>query len=162
MRPKENAFRYVKRLAPEKWNIVAKHCDRNDIVVAADTTVILGKRIFGKPVDRADARRMLLRLSGRVHEVATAVAVGRANGIPAVRVVRTKVKFRDIEQSELIQYLKTKEWQGKAGAYAIQGAALQFVSDIRGSLSNVIGLPLDETLHLIRLSKSVRRSSKKA
>jgi septum formation protein len=116
-------------------------------VLAADTSVVLGSEILGKPADAQDALRMLRRLSGRSHRVLTGVAVGgRAN---ADCVVDTEVHFRDASDEELSWYVRTGEPTDKAGAYAIQGAGGFLVRRIAGSYSNVVGLPLVETLALL-------------
>ncbi|WP_375760481.1 Maf family protein [Corallococcus exercitus] len=142
----EIARNYVHRLAVEKARTVAtRHPDA--WVLAADTTVALGSELLGKPRDAAEARRMLTRLSGQVHEVFTGIAVaGRAQ---ASEVVRTQVTFRTLSQDEIAWYADTGEPLDKAGAYAIQGKGGFLVQGIDGSPSNVIGLPLGETLALL-------------
>jgi len=134
---------YVERLALEKAAAVAnRHSGR--IVLAADTTVALGAEILGKPRDDAEAAQMLSRLSGRVHEVFTGIAAsGRA------RVVRTAVRFKALTPQEIAWYVATGEPRDKAGAYAVQGKAGAFVEALEGSPTNVIGLPLAETLALL-------------
>jgi len=114
-------------------------------VLAADTVVAVAGEILGKPRDAADARRMLRQLSGRVHEVLTGVALCAPDGacVEAL-VVRTAVTFRDLSDEEIAAYVAGGEPADKAGAYAIQGGAAAFVSAVNGSLSNVIGLPVDE------------------
>jgi septum formation protein len=135
---------YVGRLALEKAAAVAgKHAGR--IVLAADTTVALGSEILGKPKDDDEAAQMLLRLSGCTHEVFTGIAAsGRS------RVVRTAVRFRPLTRPEIDWYVATGEPRDKAGAYAVQGKAGAFVEALDGSPTNVIGLPLPETLALLR------------
>jgi septum formation protein len=134
---------YVERLALEKAAAVAgRHSGR--IVLAADTTVALGAEILGKPRDDAEAAQMLSRLSGRVHEVFTGIAAsGRS------RVVRTAVRFKTLTPEEIAWYVATGEPRDKAGAYAVQGKAGAFVEALDGSPTNVIGLPLVETLALL-------------
>ncbi|MBN8231621.1 septum formation inhibitor Maf [Corallococcus macrosporus] len=143
----EIARNYVHRLAVEKARTVAtRHPDA--WVLAADTTVALGAELLGKPRDAAEAREMLTRLSGQVHEVFTGIAVaGRAQ---ASEVVRTQVTFRTLSTEEIAWYAETGEPLDKAGAYAIQGKGGFLVQGIEGSPSNVIGLPLGETLALLR------------
>ncbi|RKG74965.1 septum formation inhibitor Maf [Corallococcus exercitus] len=142
----EIARNYVHRLAVEKARTVAtRHPDA--WVLAADTTVALGAELLGKPRDAAEAREMLTRLSGRVHEVFTGIAVaGRAQ---ASEVVRTQVTFRTLSTEEIAWYAETGEPLDKAGAYAIQGKGGFLVQGIDGSPSNVVGLPLGETLALL-------------
>lgn len=118
-------------------------------VLAADTAVVLDGRILGKPADMNDAIAMLLRLSGRTHEVLTAVALRTTAGIEA-RVSRSAVIFRPIEPSEARTYWETGEPADKAGAYAIQGYGAVFIMDLKGSYSGVMGLPLFETAALLK------------
>ena len=119
-------------------------------VLAADTVVIAGANLFGKPTDRDDARRMLRALSGRTHRVLTAVALVGADGRVAETAVESEVEFRQLTAGEIEAYLDSGEPFDKAGAYAIQGLAQKFVTGVRGSYSNVIGLPMDEVLELLR------------
>jgi septum formation protein len=136
---------YVARVAREKARAVG-----GTVVLAADTTVALGDAILGKPEDDADAGRMLRALAGKSHEVLTAVCVRTAAGAEHERVVATEVAFAPLSDEEIAWYVATGEPRDKAGAYAIQGAAGAFVRSVRGSVSNVIGLPLAETLALLR------------
>lgn len=136
---------YVGRVAREKARAV-----RGTVVLAADTTVALGGDIFGKPEDDADAARMLRALAGRSHEVLTGVCVRSAASGEREVVVATEVAFAPLSDDEIAWYIATGEPRDKAGAYAIQGVAGAFVSAVRGSVSNVIGLPLAETLALLR------------
>ncbi|RKH66075.1 Maf family protein [Corallococcus llansteffanensis] len=142
----EIARNYVHRLAVEKARTVAaRHPDA--WVLAADTTVALGSDLLGKPRDAQEARAMLGQLSGRTHEVFTGIAVaGRAQ---ASQVVRTQVTFRALSQEEIAWYADTGEPLDKAGAYAIQGKGGFLVASVEGSPTNVIGLPLGETLALL-------------
>lgn len=119
-------------------------------VLAADTVVALGDELFGKPVDEADARRILTRLSGRTHEVLTAVALADLQR-ERVALSRSEVTFRPLTREEIGAYWQTGEPAGKAGAYAIQGLAAQFIADLKGSYSGVMGLPLFETAQLLAL-----------
>ena len=137
---------YVVRLAREKALAVA---EPGDVVVAADTTVAADGLILEKPTDDADARRMLRLLSGRTHEVHTGVAVGGMSGLQDV-VVTTAVTFIDLTDEQIDWYVETGEPMDKAGAYAIQERGAAFVSRIDGSVTNVVGLPLAETLDMIR------------
>lgn len=118
-------------------------------VLGADTEVVLDEDVFGKPTDTQAARTMLQRLSGRSHRVITAVAlVGAGRELEAVSV--SQVRFAQLDDAQLDWYLATDEWQGKAGGYAIQGAAQAFIADLQGSHSGVMGLPLHETCGLLR------------
>jgi septum formation protein len=117
-------------------------------VLAADTAVVLDGRILGKPSGRQDAQDMLQQLSGRTHEVLTAVALKSAKGLQS-RISRSAVTFRNIAAHEALAYWETGEPNDKAGAYAIQGRAAIFISDLRGSYSGVMGLPLFETAELL-------------
>ncbi|MEO8443948.1 MAG: Maf family protein [Gammaproteobacteria bacterium] len=119
-------------------------------VVAADTAVALGDELFGKPVDEADAVRMLSRLSGRMHTVWTAVSVADGQR-ERVELCRSEVTFRALSPEEIAAYGRTGEPVDKAGGYAIQGRGGQFVADLRGSYSGVMGLPLFETARLLTL-----------
>ncbi len=119
-----------------------------DVVLAADTVVALGRRMLGKPGDAAEAARFLALLSGRRHRVITAVAV-RQGDRGWSRTVETAVRFRRLDAGDVEGYLASREWEGKAGGYAIQGRAAGFVPWIGGSYSNVVGLPLVETLGLL-------------
>ena len=141
---------YVTRLATAKadagWQI---RRDATDVpVLAADTAVVLDGKILGKPADREDAEGMLRQLSGRTHEVLTAIALRTANGLQS-RISRSEVTFRSIAAGEAQAYWETGEPSDKAGAYAIQGRAAVFVADLRGSYSGVMGLPLFETAELL-------------
>ena len=134
------------RLAEAKAAAVAAGPD--DVVLAADTVVALGRRMLGKPADAAEAAAFLALLSGRRHRVVTAVAV-RRGARRWSRAVETAVRFKRLDGPEIAAYLASGEWQGKAGGYAIQGRAGGFVPWIGGSYSNVVGLPLTETLGLL-------------
>jgi septum formation protein len=155
--PDETAADYVLRIARDKARTVASRlAERDDAdaraVLAADTTVVVDGEILGKPEDDADARRMLRALSGRAHEVLTAiVVVTRERGETLVRgrVVRTEVVFRALEEAAIDAYLASGEHRDKAGAYGIQGLAMGFVTDLRGSYTNVVGLPAAETVDLL-------------
>ncbi len=138
--------RYAQRLAREKAEAVAAR--EPGLVLAADTVVAVGRRILGKPLDAAEAVRFLLLLSGRRHRVTTAVGLA---GLGAVRVrtVETRVKLKRLSDTELSAYIRSGEWEGKAGGYAIQGIAAAFVPEIHGSYTNVVGLPLTETANLL-------------
>ena len=142
---------YAQRLAVEKGPAaVAKLGAAGALaVLTADTVVVMGDDILGKPNDQAHAQAMLSRLAGRRHEVLTAYCVNFA-GRTLDRVVSTGVTFRSLDPAEVRAYLDSREWQGKAGAYAIQGIAGAFASEVRGSFSNVVGLPVAEVLADLR------------
>ena len=145
-RPGETARACALRLALAKAGAVP--ADDDAAVLAADTVVALGRRLLGKPADAAEAAAFLELLSGRRHRVVTAVAV-RHDGRIGSRAVETAVRFKRLSAREIEGYLGAGEWKGKAGAYAIQGRAGGFVPWIGGSYSNVVGLPLTETLGLL-------------
>ncbi|MEX0350054.1 MAG: nucleoside triphosphate pyrophosphatase [Paracoccaceae bacterium] len=138
---------YCVRIAREKALAVEANAD--DIVLCADTTVALGRRIMGKPADAGEAAQFLYALSGRRHRVITAVAVRRGERLWQRDVV-SNVKFKRLSDAEVNAYLATGDWQGKAGAYAIQGPAGAFVPWISGSFTGIVGLPLAETSALLQ------------
>jgi len=146
----EAPSRYALRLAEEKARALweALPVAERRPVLAADTTVALGTRILGKPADRAEAASMLMQLSGREHEVHTAIALVHANGADA-RVNTSRVRFRELSAAEVDWYWDTGEPADKAGAYAVQGRAAIFISHLSGSYSGVMGLPLYETWELL-------------
>ncbi len=145
-RPDETPRDYVRRLAHTKAEAVG---DVGSLVIAADTTVVLGGAIIGKPVDRDDARRILRSLAGRTHTVHTGVAVRLGDRV-ADDVVDTDVTFTPIADAALDWYLATEEPYDKAGAYGMQGTGNVFVASIHGSPSNVIGLPLATVVAIAR------------
>jgi septum formation protein len=145
----ESPRHYVQRMAREKaQGIAATHPDA--FILGADTVVATGQRILGKPANRDEAAQFLRRLSGRRHDVMTAMALIHPNGKISSRLVATKVRFQRLDEAMITQYLNTEEWQGKAGGYAIQGKAALFVDWISGSYSGVVGLPLHEGGRLLR------------
>ena len=147
--PRELAAQHVCRLAAAKAQAVAaRHSDA--FVLGADTVVACGRRILPKPEDEAMARRCLEMLSGRRHRVFGGVTVIAPDGTARHRMVRTQVIFKRLEASEVAAYIASGEWQGKAGGYAIQGLAAAFVRSINGSYSNIVGLPIFETVQLLR------------
>ncbi len=141
--PRQHAL----RLCVEKANAVAPD---TAFVLAADTLVAVGRRVLPKTEDEGEARSHLSLLSGRAHHVLTAVALKCPDQTMQTRLVDTRVTFKRLSTHELEVYLAGGEWRGKAGAYAIQGAAAQFVSKMSGSYSNVVGLPLHETANLLQ------------
>ena len=118
------------------------------VILAADTTVALGRRVVGKPRDAAEAEAFLTMLSGRNHRVYTSIYIryGRSN---RQRCIQTRVKFKKLTTLEISNYLDSGEWEGKAGGYAIQGKASAFIISIVGSYTNVVGLPLYETYTML-------------
>ena len=149
--PGEAPLAYVGRLACVKaetaWQ--ALPAGRRGALIAADTAVVLGTEIFGKPADRADGLDMLGRLSGRTHEVMTGVALKTAERLD-LRVNISRVTFRPLRRHECEAYWETGEPRDKAGGYAVQGRAALFISELAGSFSGVMGLPLFETAELLR------------
>ncbi len=144
--------RLAQRLSQEKAKLVAgraKDAEMNALVLAADTVVAVGRRILPKPdlVDEAEA--CLRLLSGRTHRVYTGVCLIDPRGRSAARLVETRVRFKRLSRDEINDYLACGEWRGKAGGYAIQGIAGGFVVKLVGSYTNVVGLPLSETLGLL-------------
>lgn len=147
--PGEQPTAYVERLAREKAAAVAKGRP-GAYVLAADTTVSLDGRIFGKPADAAEARAMLGALSGHMHLVTTGFALAVPRGPVASATVATAVTMRALSADEIAWYVATGEPFDKAGGYAIQGRAAHFITRIDGSVTNVIGLPLSEVVLLLR------------
>ncbi|WP_019954187.1 Maf family protein [Yoonia vestfoldensis] len=137
---------YVKRIATEK--LAAMVADDDTVVLCADTTVALGRRIMGKPRDAGEAAAFLYALSGRRHKVITAVAVKRGSRT-WLRDVQSTVAFKQLSDTEVNAYLASGDWQGKAGGYAIQGPAGAFIPWINGSYTGIVGLPLTETAGLL-------------
>jgi septum formation protein len=147
--PNEAPAAYVARLAAAKAGAGWDGREAIDAaVLAADTSVVLDGRILGKPADRRHAADMLNQLSGRTHEVLTAVALRTPDGLQS-RLSRSEVTFRRLAGDEVHAYWDSGESADKAGAYAIQGRAAVFISDLRGSYSGVMGLPLFETAELL-------------
>ena len=138
---------YCARMAREKALAVVATPD--EIVLCADTTVALGRRILGKPDDATEAERFLRALSGRRHRVITAVAVKKGESLWERDVV-TSVKIKRLSESEIAGYIATGDWQGKAGGYGIQGPAGALIPWIKGSFTAVVGLPLAETAGLLQ------------
>jgi septum formation protein len=150
--PGEAPDAYVERLARAKvlagWTRMLQRNLPQAPVLSADTTVALGGRIFGKPLDRKEAAEMLAALSGQAHEVLTAIALKWGDDLHCA-LSRSEVRFKDLSESEIRDYVATGEADDKAGAYAIQGRAARFVVELRGSYSGVMGLPLYETARLL-------------
>lgn len=148
----EDPREYARRMALEKAQAVAKHhLGENSMVVAADTSVVLGTEILGKPANKTDAYRMLKELSGKAHYVMTGVClIDMHTGKENVFLSETAVHFTELSDAQINWYIETGEPMDKAGAYGIQGGAAGFVSHIEGSYTNVVGLPLCETLEALR------------
>ena len=144
---------YCSRMAREKAAVGP--CPEDAALLAADTTVAVGRRILGKPADRAEARRFLRLLSGRRHRVFTAIAL-RTPSTTQVRDSVTTLRFKRLSEEEVERYLSTDDWCGKAGGYAIQGPAAAFAPWIQGSYSGVMGLPLFETAQVLRAAGVIR------
>src|SRR5688572_13672959 len=149
--PGEEPAGYVSRVAREKAGagLLKVMSAPRAVVLGADTEVVLGDTVYGKPADADDAARMLRELSGRTHEVVSAlwlVSAGREEHAVSV----SQVRFADLDDATIAAYLASGEWQGKAGAYAIQGRAGAFVAHLAGSYTGVMGLPVHETAQLLR------------
>jgi septum formation protein len=149
----EAAVDYVTRVAAEKSKACIEQGHNSLPVLAADTSVVIGEHILGKPIDEAHAAIMLNKLSGKVHSVYSAISL-RLNGDISEKshfqtLSITEVKFRQITREEIKAYWKTGEPEGKAGGYAIQGVGSIFVESMKGSFSGVVGLPLFETAELL-------------
>ena len=145
--PNETAAEYVKRLAEEKAKVGFERGDGRP-ALGSDTTVVVDDQILGKPLDFNEAQRMLKQLSGRSHQVITAVAI-HSHSFVESRVVVTDVEFRALSETEIAQYWESGEPTDKAGGYGIQGLGAVFVKRIEGSYSSVVGLPLCETAELL-------------
>ena len=153
VRPKEAPAVYVQRVTQLKLDAALQRLHRRGLaaapVLCSDTTVAMGRAIFGKPADPADAAAMLAQMAGRTHRVLTAVAVGL--GTRHERVLsRSQVRFAPLGADEIEAYVSTGEPMGKAGAYGVQGRAAAFIAHISGSYSGIMGLPLYETAQLLR------------
>jgi septum formation protein len=145
---------YANRLAKTKAEAGLAAVARDDelagaFVLAADTVVAVGRRILPKAELIDDAQQCLRLLSGRNHQVYTAVCLVAPNGAVRQRLVETRVRFKRLSNDDIEDYLATGEWQGKAGGYAVQGLAGAFIVKISGSYSNVVGLPLYETVSML-------------
>ncbi len=144
--PNESPHDYVARLSSEKALAVAQ---AGEIVLGADTTVVIGNETAGKPVNIDDTKRMLNLLSNNWHEVLTGVSLAK-NGEVKTEVAVTRVKFREMSEAEINWYAASGEPDDKAGAYAIQGLAARFIERIEGSYSNVVGLPIEVVYRMLR------------
>jgi septum formation protein len=155
-RPEEDAIRFATRLAREKAEeVFARH--QPAIVLGADTVVVCDGEVMGKPADSADAERMLLLLAGRTHQVVTGVAVvWGSNSSPEIEVAAelTQVTMRTLSPEEISHYVASGEPMDKAGAYAIQGYAAQWIPRISGDYFNVVGLPLALVAAMLEAAES--------
>ncbi|PYS23958.1 MAG: septum formation inhibitor Maf [Acidobacteria bacterium] len=140
-RDNEDAAGYVQRLAREKAEAAAPKA-RNQLIVAADTTVVIDDHILEKPLDENDARRMLRLLNNRWHQVLTGIAIIDAQSRTMIAYEQTEVKFAAMSDEQIDWYVASDEPMGKAGAYAIQGLGARFIEGIRGDYFNVVGLPV--------------------
>ncbi len=151
--PGEAPATYVQRVTQLKLDAALARLKRRGLpaapVLCSDTTVALGRTIYGKPADAADARRMLGELAGRSHRVLTAVAVGTARR-RAQALSTSRVTFAPMSRQQIAAYAASGEPMGKAGAYAVQGRAAAFISHISGSYSGIMGLPMHETAQLLQ------------
>jgi septum formation protein len=145
---REEPGHFAWRLAVDKALDVATRVPARSLIIAADTIVVLGKKILGKPKDAADARRMLKLLSGREHEVITGVCVSWGKKLRSF-VISTDVEFKKLTTKEIDFYIDSGEPMDKAGAYAIQGIGSFLVRKIRGSYTNVVGLPVAELMDVL-------------
>lgn len=147
-RPGELARDYVLRLAGEKARAVAAR-HPGALILAADTAVAVGRRILPKTEDEDAARQCLALLSGRAHRVYSGVALAGPDETVRTRVVETRVKVRRLNAADIDAYVRSDEWRGKAGGYAVQGLFARHVIAIIGSYPNIVGLPLHETANLL-------------
>ena len=146
----ESPFDYVKRMAQQKaQHVIDTVAGSSTAVLGADTSVVLGSKIYGKPKNQQEAMAMLAALSGKTHQVLTAVAVGNKQRC-VLKLSATDVKFRELDPKECLDYWNTGEPLDKAGSYAIQGLGAVFVEKISGSFSGVVGLPIEQTAQLLR------------
>lgn len=157
LHPGEGPEDYALRLAKNKAEAVSRIFPRN-VILAADTIVLAPpdhdgvRELLGKPADAGEAKEMLFKLQASSHDVLTAFCIKQeSNGYEKTRVVRTEVIFRTLDEEEIDAYARSGEPMDKAGAYAIQGKACGFVAEIRGSYTNVVGLPLAEVISELKL-----------
>jgi len=151
---KELPRAYARRMAQTKAEVARHHADRlpelqGAFILAADTVVAVGRRILPKPVLTDEAADCLRLLSGRAHRVYSGLCLITPRGRKRVRLVETRVRFKRLSRQEIDTYLASGEWEGKAGGYAIQGRAGAFIARLIGSYTNVVGLPLYETVGLL-------------
>lgn len=151
--PHEPALKYVKRVTRLKVQAALQQLQHQSLpyapVLCADTTVVVDSQILGKPANANEAKEMLSLLSGKTHQVLTAVAIGHNQDIH-LALSRSRVKFAPMTAADIQDYVASQEPMGKAGAYAIQGRASAFISHVSGSYSGIMGLPLYETAQLLK------------
>lgn len=151
----EPAYLYVQRTAKDKARYAAQYIDKKQLprkaILTADTSVIMGEQIFGKPQDESDIVHTLEQLSGRTHEVHTSVVLHH-DGVFYQKTNISQVQFKRLSKTDIALYLTSQEAWGKAGAYGIQGLAGIFIEKISGSYSGIMGLPLYETYALLQES----------
>jgi septum formation protein len=156
--PQESALRYVKRVTRLKVLAAIEQIQQQSLeaapVLCADTTVVVDRHILGKPENESEATQMLSLLSGKTHQVLTAVAIGHNQDIH-LALSRSRVKFASMTAADIQDYVASQEPMGKAGAYAIQGRASAFISHVSGSYSGIMGLPLYETTQLLKQVRAV-------
>jgi septum formation protein len=156
--PQESALKYVKRVTRLKVLAALEQIQLQSLesapVLCADTTVVVDRHILGKPANESEATRMLSLLSGKTHQVLTAVAIGHNQDIH-LAMSRSRVKFASMTAADIQDYVASQEPMGKAGAYAIQGRASAFISHVSGSYSGIMGLPLYETSQLLKQVRAV-------
>lgn len=140
---------YVKRMAIEKAREVAKD-NKNAYILAADTVVVMGRRILQKPDNAEEAYKFLTLMSGRRHTVMGGICLITPEGNEVTRLCETAVKFKSLTHDEKQFYVDSGEWEGKAGGYAIQGFASRFIPFISGSYSNIVGLNIHDTINMLR------------
>lgn len=140
---------YVERIAFEKNKALQSHQDGQTYILTADTTVAVGRRIVGKPESADEAHKMLAFLSGRSQRVITSVVLQKPDGSYLKKTSTSRLKFKYLSTDELEAYIAQKEWQGRAGAYGIDGLGEAFIKKIVGSHSGIAGLPLYETRNLL-------------
>lgn len=153
----EDPAAYVARIAAAKARAVARQ--PGQWVLAADTTVTIDRKILAKAADGDEAAAMLRLLSGRVHQVITAFSLLGGDSYEVHRTVSTDVDVVELDENAIAGYVASGEWRGKAGAYAIQGIAAAFIREVRGSVTNVIGLPLVEVLEALRTAEDAMRAA---
>ncbi len=139
----------VNRLAAEKARTVSESVKEKAYILAADTVVVMGGKVFGKPEDESEARVFLERLSGRSHDVVGGISLMAPDGTQISRVVTTRVKVKRLTDQEIEAYLSSNEWQGKAGGYGIQGPFAMYIKEIHGSYTNIVGLCVYNTRQML-------------
>lgn len=154
IRPSESVSEFIKRVSIEKGNNIYNQSLKNDLIISADTVVISGDRIIGKPKNRKDAGEILRELSGKEHTVLTGIAL-KHNDLNLYNYSSTGVTFKELTENEIEIYLNLEDFRDKAGGYAIQGRASVFINEIHGCFFNVMGFPLNlfyEMLKTIEIS----------